>query len=804
MKLARHAPVGGLLTGFLLVIALLLALAGVGLYYLRGMHDTISDIVEGNNERTRLVTEMVIAARDRALLLHAILLETDPFARDAMVPHYYELAGVFRRAREQLLNMKLSPLERELLKQQAMYTARGSLAQDGVLDLAVAEHREDAQRLLLSVVIPVQNLATLRLRQLLDEQVRRGHVAAAEAHDHYQLARNLMIASAVVAILLATLIAVVVIRRQALLLGRLRERERDARVLLDNIPVPVWFKDVQLRIAWFNSGFARMTGLPDAEIAGKNEALLWGEVEGRNSDELDRAAMDSGETARRDQHLTSLRDGQEGHYLIAHTPVLDAGISKGVLCVAQDLTALERMYTLLEETNQELQAQKTALDEHAIVSIADIGGCITYVNDKFCAISGYAREELIGRTHGILNSGLHPRDYFVALWRTITSGRVWHGEICNRRRDGSRYWLESTIVPFLGTAGKPYQYIAIRTDITARKQMEASLQDINVELQKRVDERTEALSRAMQQLEADIAERTRSQSLLQEQYRELESLHRKLQEAQTQLLQSEKLASIGQLAAGVAHEINNPIGYVHSNLGTLENYLRDLFALIERYEAAESALPVTARGELADLRKKLDLPYLREDIPQLLGESREGITRVRKIIQDLKDFSRLDSSPDWQYADLRQGLESTLNIVQNEIKYRADVFKEFGELPEVECLPSQLNQVFMNLLLNAAHAIEGPRGRITLRTGVAPGGAEVWVEVADTGKGIPEDIQGRIFDPFFTTQPVGRGTGLGLSLAYGIIQKHHGRIEVASLVGQGSRFRVTLPVTHEETTDVRI
>ncbi len=546
------------------------------------------------------------------------------------------------------------------------------------------------------------------------------------------------------------------------------------------------------RIVWFNGSFEKMADQSGTTISGQSESAIWGGEAGHQSDLEDKVALETGQTTRHDRRLTPLNSERHGHYIIARTPVAENGHWKGVLCVAHDHTAMEHMNDLLEQTNQELQAQKTALDEHAIVSIADIGGFITYVNDKFCAISGYSRENLIGRSHGILNSGLHPREFFNSMWQTIAGGQVWHGEIRNRRCDGSYYWVDSTIVPFLDSAGRPTQYIAIRTDISTRKQMEESLQDINVELQQRVDDRTQALSRAMRQLEADIAERTRSQGLLQQQYQQLESLHSRLQEAQTQLLQSEKLASIGQLAAGVAHEINNPIGYVHSNLGTLDNYTADLFKLIAGYEAA------TKSDELVELKQGLDLDYLREDIPQLLRESKDGIARVRKIVQDLKDFSRLDSSPDWHYANLHQGLDSALNIVHNEIKYRADVVKDYAALPEIECIPSQLNQVFMNLLVNAAQSIEGPRGCITLRSRLVESSQEVWVEVADTGKGIPEEIRSRIFDPFFTTKPVGKGTGLGLSLAYGIIQKHHGRIDVASEPGHGTTFRVTLPIHQME------
>lgn len=274
---------------------------------------------------------------------------------------------------------------------------------------------------------------------------------------------------------------------------------------------------------------------------------------------------------------------------------------------------------------------------------------------------------------------------------------------------------------------------------------------------------------------------------------ELTRVNAKLSEAQSQLLQSEKLASIGQLAAGVAHEINNPIGYIFSNFGTLEKYIAQLFEMLTAYEEAEPLLTGTAVGSrLAELRRDVELDFLKEDIPTLMSESKEGITRVRQIVQNLKDFSRVDNTQEWVMADLHHGIDSTLNIVNNEIKYRADVIKAYGDLPDIECLPSELNQVFMNLLVNAAHAITAERGTITVRTGID---AEmVWVEVADTGGGISGDNLGRIFDPFFTTKPVGKGTGLGLSLSYGIVKKHHGLIEVSSDIGVGTSFRVILPV----------
>jgi len=252
------------------------------------------------------------------------------------------------------------------------------------------------------------------------------------------------------------------------------------------------------------------------------------------------------------------------------------------------------------------------------------------------------------------------------------------------------------------------------------------------------------------------------------------------------------MASIGQLAAGVAHEINNPIGFVYSNLGSLEKYVQDVFSMIDSYEQAEGAIADEAvRARLKAAREKLDIAFLKEDLGALMNESRDGITRVKNIVQNLKDFSHVDTTDEWHFADLRKGLDSTLNIVNNEIKYKAEVVREYGDIPDVECLPSQLNQVFMNLLVNAAHAIEG-RGTITVRTGQQ--GDEVWVEVADTGKGISPEHLKKIFDPFFTTKPIGQGTGLGLSLSFGIMRKHNGRIEVQSEVGKGTAFRVWLPI----------
>jgi len=291
----------------------------------------------------------------------------------------------------------------------------------------------------------------------------------------------------------------------------------------------------------------------------------------------------------------------------------------------------------------------------------------------------------------------------------------------------------------------------------------------------------------------DHSEVMRAQEELVSNYRNIQETNARLEEAQNQLLQSEKMASIGQLAAGVAHEINNPIGFVNSNLGTLRRYVEQLLALTQAYARRERG---PADPELAALMQAADLEFIAEDLPSLLADSEDGLSRVRKIVQDLKDFSRVDHA-DWQDADLNQGLESTLNVVMNEVKYRADVKRAYGPLPPVRCLAGQLNQVFMNLIVNAAHAMPAERsGVITLATGIEPqdGRDWAWIEVADDGCGMSPEVQRRIFEPFYTTKPVGQGTGLGLSMSFSIVQKHGGRIEVQSAPGEGTRFRVWVPV----------
>ena len=375
---------------------------------------------------------------------------------------------------------------------------------------------------------------------------------------------------------------------------------------------------------------------------------------------------------------------------------------------------------------------------------------MTFVSNNAFNMLGYRPDDMLADPNFWFDH-IHPDDkpgIVASLADVFTEGqRVY--EYRFRAADGRYVWVHDTLRLVRDAAGQPLEVIGALTDITDRKAMEEVLTAKGVEQQQLIG---------------------------------------KLREAHEQLLQAEKMASIGQLAAGIAHEINNPIGFVNSNMSSLQGYVDALLRLIDAYHGAIAGHPALVE-QMAPVRQAADLEFMRGDVTALVDESIDGLRRVKDIVQSLREFSHVGES-EWQLADLHRGLDSTLNIVANELKYKVKVVKEYGKLPLVECRVSQLNQVFMNLLVNAGQAI-ADRGVIRLRTGVQD--EWVWIQITDTGAGIAPEHLTRIFEPFFTTKPVGSGTGLGLSLSYGIVKRHGGRIDVASRPGQGTAFTIWLP-----------
>ncbi len=346
-------------------------------------------------------------------------------------------------------------------------------------------------------------------------------------------------------------------------------------------------------------------------------------------------------------------------------------------------------------------------------------------------------------------------------------------------------WLYFTAAPLRDAGGRIIGAVETLQDVTERHRAEEDLRSYQTHLEELVGQRTAELREVNRQLQEDNARRELAEAELRRRYTELTELNIELSETREQLVQSEKLASIGQLAAGVAHEINNPIGFVNSNLGTLSRYFGDLKAVIDAYRSGDA-------GRIATAVEAADLEFLLDDARDLLDESLDGLGRVKKIVQDLRDFSRVDRGGR-EPTDLNAALASTLRVAAGQLGAGTEIVTEFGELPPVVCDAARINQVFLNLLLNAAQAIAG-QGRITVRSGRDDDG--VWVSVEDTGCGIAPEIRDHIFEPFFTTRPVGQGTWLGLSTCHDIVVKEHGgRIDVDSQPGRGSVFRVRLPLT---------
>lgn len=453
---------------------------------------------------------------------------------------------------------------------------------------------------------------------------------------------------------------------------------------------------------------------------------------------------------------------------------------------------------LLESEHKRSEAAKRSMEAYLAqiidgdpvpTFVIDANHRITHWNRACSIISGLPASEMVGTTHQwktfypearptladlIVNGSLDEQleTYYHQLFqRSRTIDDALEAERFFPELGQGGRWLFFTAAPLRDSSGSVIGAIETLQDVTERRRAEEDLRQYQNQLEELVAKRTSQLAEANVELESER--------------RELEQLLSKVEEAQQQLLQSEKMAAIGQLAAGVAHEINNPVGFVNSNLGSLKSYVEHLLNVIGAYESGDPL-------RIEQARKVADLDFLREDLPSLIKESQDGLGRVTKIVQDLKDFSHVDQA-EHQEADLNAAMESTLNVVWNEIKYKAEVVREFGEIPLVDCVPAQINQVFMNLLVNAAQAIPA-MGKIFVRSGLQNG--HVWFEIEDTGHGMTEEIRQRIFEPFYTTKPVGKGTGLGLSISYDIIvKKHHGRMDVSSKPGAGSCFRLWLPVS---------
>ncbi|HNX05476.1 MAG TPA: PAS domain S-box protein, partial [Opitutales bacterium] len=533
----------------------------------------------------------------------------------------------------------------------------------------------------------------------------------------------------------------------------------------------------------------------------------------------------------------------------------DSGKVTGLIGIGSD-------FTQFKHDEEQMRLQATALETAADgILITDRQGIIIWCNTAMSTISGFGMKELIGANPRIFKSGCHEQEFYRQMWRTITGGQNWKGEIVNRRRDGILRTEEITITPVPNESGRITHFVAICRDITDRQLLRQEMTRIHAAVSGAKDgilllstdqkpffvnrSFTTLLGYSISELPAEIIatianaddEGLSSGGSTRIRQDELAAINgdnvpveirdwpvsgdggenlgrvyflrdlrdeRKREGVQKmmeiRLRQAQKMEAIGQLAAGIAHEINNPIQFVGNNTNFLKSTFEDLTRLIEaQRKALEKAGAAADLSEVQAVEREIDYAYLTSEVPQAITQTLDGIRRVSEIVKAMKDFSH-PGSKNRQRMDINKAVNDAILVARNEWKYNSEVQSDLApNLPLAMCLVNEMNQVILNILVNAAHAISEAvtrclrkRGLIRIRTEADD--KEIRIIISDNGSGIPKNIQDRIFEPFFTTKEVGKGTGQGLAIAYDVVvRKHEGRITFTSVENEGTSFVIAIP-----------
>jgi len=800
-----------------LIVVLITAMTAIAFWFhIDSTSKKLKLTAEHYQDKSELSMKMWHIAGHRERLLQNMFMISDPFELDELQVAHMSLGGQFLSARSQLMAMRLSAVEEKDLSELNRTTLASANYQERISQLVVDEDLDQAYLLIRdSNYIDARSVMFKKFKDIFN-YYRQQTIAALDDASSTILNEIKMVLILTALVLLSSVtVGYYMIRKVSNISRDLYDeatRRKAVQKQLENHQHVLEEKVEQAVIKYKNSEALQHESLNMAATFGEiletslNEIYIF-DAETFNFIQVNEGARKNlgysmeelkkmtpfgikpefsevqfksylqpllSKTVERLVFTTAHQRKDDSIYPVeAHLQLSVLNDKPAFVAIIQDIsvrqaqqTELENKKSEAEKITKELSLQKTALEKHAIVCVADKSGIIQSINDKYVEISGFAEDELLGGNFLIGLSEEQAEADILTISETTQDGDIWHGVLSMLRSNGESYWTKTTIVPFADKDEEIYKFVVISTDITEQKLNE---------------------------------------KLLLQQSTEIIVANEALESSSRQIMQAEKLASVGLLAAGIAHEINTPIQFVGDNILFLRDACGDLLELVQLYETLHQDKTSEAEqsdllGNVRKLSEKVEVDYLVEEMPSAFKQSLEGVERVSNIVRSMKDFSH-PGSDQLEHVDINNAIESTINVSRNEWKYVAEMVTDFDKsLNGVPCYLGEFNQVVLNIIVNAAHAIKDANGdaeslgKIIISTRLDDEYAEIRIQ--DSGTGMPEEVRKHVFDPFFTTKVVGKGTGQGLAIAYRVIvEKHHGSIKVDSEPDKGTTFSIRLPMT---------